>query len=183
MLSRFKLIVLTLAFASFHFGNLAHAGNKVERAGDVLEVVIPLAAYSLTLVKGDNQGGREFLRSLSTTFLITHFLKNTVNAERPNGGIQSFPSGHTAMAFQGASFLHARYGLEAAWPAYAAATFVGYSRVAANKHHTRDVIAGAALGVATSFLFTRERFAPRKVHVLPFMNGTRAGFNFTVPLQ
>lgn len=55
----------------------------------------------------------------------------------------------------GASFIHERYGLEYAIPAYVAATFVGYSRVQAKKHYIHDVLAGAALGSATSFYFTK----------------------------
>ena len=179
----FRLTILACAFSIISVGNVAHAGSNTERAGDILQVLTPLAAYGLTFMKGDDEGRRQFYKSFGTTLVATHLLKNTINAERPNGGGQSFPSGHTSAAFQGAGFIHARYGLEAAWPAYAAATFVGYSRVAAKKHHTRDVVAGAALGVATSFLFTRERFAPNDAQVLPFMDGTRAGFNVMMPLQ
>jgi membrane-associated phospholipid phosphatase len=41
-------------------------------------------------------------------------------------------------------------------PLYAAAGFVAYSRVESREHHPRDVIAGAAIGVGSSFLFTRR---------------------------
>ena len=48
-----------------------------------------------------------------------------------------------------------RYGWQYGIPAYAAALFVAYSRVEARQHHTHDVIAGAAIGIGSSYLFTR----------------------------
>ena len=48
-----------------------------------------------------------------------------------------------------------RYGWEYGIPAYAAASFVAYSRVEANEHYPHDVIAGAAIGILSSFIFTR----------------------------
>jgi membrane-associated phospholipid phosphatase len=48
-----------------------------------------------------------------------------------------------------------RYGWEYGIPAYAAATFVAFSRVEAKDHYTHDVIAGAFIGIASSYLFTR----------------------------
>jgi membrane-associated phospholipid phosphatase len=48
-----------------------------------------------------------------------------------------------------------RYGWEYGIPAYVAATFVAYSRVESKQHYTHDVIAGAAIGIGSSYLFTR----------------------------
>ena len=48
-----------------------------------------------------------------------------------------------------------RYGWEYGVPAYAAASFVAYSRVESNEHHPHDVIAGAAIGIVSSYIFTR----------------------------
>ena len=48
-----------------------------------------------------------------------------------------------------------RYGWEYGVPAYALASFVAYSRVEAREHYPHDVIAGAAIGVLSSFIFTR----------------------------
>lgn len=181
--SKLKTLLFALTITNIVSVERAYSGSNTERAGDALQVLTPLAAYSLTFIKGDSEGRKQFYKSFGSTFAATHIIKNALNAERPNGGGQSFPSGHTSAAFQGAGFIHARYGLELAWPAYAAATFVAYSRVAANKHHTRDVIAGAALGAGTSFLFTRERYSPHDAQFQPFMDGTRAGFNVTMPLR
>ncbi|TMP96358.1 MAG: phosphatase PAP2 family protein [Verrucomicrobia bacterium] len=40
--------------------------------------------------------------------------------------------------------------------AYAAASFVAYSRVEAREHYPRDVIAGASIGIVSSYIFTRH---------------------------
>jgi membrane-associated phospholipid phosphatase len=48
-----------------------------------------------------------------------------------------------------------RYGWEFGIPAYAAATFVAVSRVEAKEHHVQDVLAGAAIGIASSYLLSQ----------------------------
>ena len=48
-----------------------------------------------------------------------------------------------------------RYGLEYGIPAYALASFVAYSRVESGEHYAHDVIAGAAIGIASSYIFTK----------------------------
>jgi membrane-associated phospholipid phosphatase len=162
----------------------AWADSNVERAGDFLQVMVPAVAYGMTFYKDDEEGRTQFYKSFATTAGTTHLLKNTIDAKRPNGGSKSFPSGHTSAAFQGAAFIHARYGLEQAWPAYAAATFVGYSRVDADKHHTRDVIAGAALGIAASFYFTPERLGNKQALFMPYTDGKqKVGLLWTQPIQ
>jgi membrane-associated phospholipid phosphatase len=131
----------------------ARAASDIEVAGDVLQILIPSIAYGTTLYLDDDEGETQMYKSFFTTFGITQALKYGVNRERPNGGDHSFPSGHTSAAFQGASFIHARYGWKYAIPAYIGASFVGYSRVYANKHYTSDVLAGAAIGTLSSFYF------------------------------
>ncbi len=108
----------------------------------------------MTLYKNDREGSIQFAKSFATTLGVTYALKYTINAERPNGGNYSFPSGHTSAAFSGASFLQKRYGWEYGVPAYLAASFVGWSRIEADKHYFGDVLAGAAIGVASTYLFT-----------------------------
>lgn len=64
----------------------------------------------------------------------------------------SFPSGHTFMAFTGAELLRREYGEEYPWIAvagYVVATLVGCMRVWHNRHWAGDVLAGAGLGIAS----------------------------------
>ena len=134
------------------------ASDGSETAGDVLRIAIPAAAYTMTFTRHDQEGRRQFYKAFATSVSTTWVLKETVHKERPDGsGDDAFPSGHTSAAFQGAAFIHRRYGIKPAWPAYVLATYTGWTRVDAEKHDTTDVLAGAAIGVASSFIFTKRR--------------------------
>ena len=52
------------------------------------------------------------------------------------------------------------YGWEYGLPAYAAASFVGYSRIDAKKHHWYDVAASAGFAFTFSKIFTTRYRAP-----------------------
>ena len=85
-----------------------------------------------------------------------------VREQRPDhSDFKSFPSDTSALAFAPAQFLWDRYGWEYGVPAYAAAAFVGYSRVDAKRHHWWDVAASAAISFGYSKLITTE-FRPTK---------------------
>jgi len=103
----------------------------------------------------DYKGTLQFGESFALTEGVTYGLKYTVNETRPNGGVHSFPSAHTSVSFSAAEFMRKRYGWEFGIPAYAAASFVAYSRVQSGEHWPHDVIAGAAIGIGSSYLFTR----------------------------
>ena len=109
--------------------------NDVEKTGDVLQIVLPVSAFASTFIyKNNDNGSIQCLKTIGSTFVVTHALKRIINKERPNGGGLGFPSGHTSSAFSGAAFIHRRYGLKAGVPAYLLASFVGWSRVE-TKHH------------------------------------------------
>lgn len=61
----------------------------------------------------------------------------------------SFPSGHAATSFAGATLL-AWYAPRFAVPLYALAALVAWSRVYVGVHYPLDIVAGAALGVAVA---------------------------------
>lgn len=83
-------------------------------------------------------------------------LKYSLQRTRPDRRDRlSFPSGHTSTAFSLATVTERHYGWKAGIPAYAIATFIGYSRIERNRHHLSDVIAGATLGVIVGRTVTR----------------------------
>ena len=133
----------------------ALAKDDIRLAGDVLQFVLPATAAGLTLGHRDGEGVLQLGESLAVTLAATYALKYTVNEQRPNGGSQSFPSGHTSVSFSAAEFMRKRYGWEYGVPAYAAASFVAYSRVESGEHHPHDVIAGAGIGILSSYIFTK----------------------------
>ena len=126
-----------------------------EKAGDVLAVALPLAALGMTFYDKDPEGRWQLAKSIGVNTLATLALKGTVDKERPDGECcDAFPSGHTSSAFVSAAFIHRRYGPIRAVPAYVLATYVGYTRVDADRHATEDVLAGAAIGFLSAWFLT-----------------------------
>lgn len=81
---------------------------------------------------------------------MVYILKKSLKETRPDGTAFSFPSGHTANAFAGATMLSIEYGEQYKWVPYAAygvATGVGLMRMANNKHYISDILFGAGLGI------------------------------------
>ena len=94
--------------------------------------------------------------SVAVAFVGKTALKAVVNEERPDhSDNKSFPSGHAAMAFAAARSLDKEFRRDCIWVpivGYAAATAVGVERVVNDRHHWYDVVAGAAVGVASAEL-------------------------------
>jgi membrane-associated phospholipid phosphatase len=157
---------LTLALiASGCCANAAVAADATETAGDVLQILIPAVAYGTTFYLDDAEGRPQFYKSFFTNLAVTYGLKAAIDKERPNGADDSFPSGHTSAAFQGAAFIHRRYGWKHSIPAYLGSAFVGYSRVESDNHYVEDVLAGAAIGIISSFYFAKPY---RGVEIAPY---------------
>jgi membrane-associated phospholipid phosphatase len=146
---------LVLVVSLLILASSASASNDIEVAGTALEVAVTVAAAGLTLGYKDGTGALQFGESAALTLGVTYALKYGINETRPNGGGQSFPSAHASISFASAEFMRKRYGWEYGLPAYAAASFVAYSRVEAGEHHPQDVAAGAAIGIISSYIFTR----------------------------
>ena len=76
---------------------------------------------------------------------------------RPDGSAKnSFPSGHTANAFNNATLMFLEYRDSNIWYAssgFVFATATGILRVANNRHWTGDVLAGAGIGIAIGTVF------------------------------
>lgn len=127
-------------------------------------------AGMISLVRGDYDGTGEWAEGALWTSFATHTLKLAVSEERPNRiDNNSFPSGHTSAAFQGAAFLQMRYGWAYGMPAYAAASFVGYSCVHGKYHYWHDVAAGAALAVGVQYIITDMGKSVRNLVVAPII--------------
>lgn len=88
--------------------------------------------------------------SCALSMAVTYGLKQTIHERRPDGtDDKSFPSGHTMIAFAGATMLQKEYGHLSPWipvAGYAVATLTAVDRVRRNRHHWGDVAAGAAIG-------------------------------------
>ncbi|MBR0166018.1 MAG: phosphatase PAP2 family protein [Prevotella sp.] len=88
---------------------------------------------------------------------IVNGIKYSAKEMRPDGSTaNSWPSGHTATAFVGASLLHKEYGLtRSPWwsvAGYGVATATGVMRVLNNRHWISDVMSGAGIGIMSTEL-------------------------------
>ena len=96
------------------------------------------------------------IASVGVAFGAKTALKAMIKEERPDhSDNSSFPSGHAAMAFAAARSIDKEFRCESIWipiAGYAAATAIGVERVASDRHHWYDVVAGAALGFGAAEL-------------------------------
>jgi membrane-associated phospholipid phosphatase len=95
---------------------------------------------------------------LATSHLLTYgvvtTMKSQISVVRPRGWYDdSFPSGHTAVAFTGAHVLFKEYKDESAWigvGGYAIATATSAFRVINRAHWVSDVVTGAGIGILSA---------------------------------
>ena len=71
----------------------------------------------------------------------------------------SFPSGHSSNAFTAATVVSLHYP-KTALPVFGVAAYIGGSRMAANRHHFSDVVAGAGLGWSIARVVVRRNDRP-----------------------
>ena len=137
----------------------------LEDVGDISQIVLPLSAGIMTLIEKDYEGTKKLAFSYGTSLAITYSLKYIVRKPRPEGRqhFDSFPSGHTTSAFSGASFIQRRYGWKYGKYAYLLASIVGLSRMEGPDgwHDIWDVLGGAAVGIGSTYLFTKPFKQPK----------------------
>jgi len=155
------------------FAGVATAGGIQTwgNVSDALAVGLPLVAAGKAFSTGDSEGVKELTYSLGTTLIAAQTLKSLIHERRPDGsGNDSFPSGHTAIAFATARFFDKRYATDSSPYLYAAAGLTAIARVKADKHYAKDVLAGAGLGYVSAEYFTRP-VAGGQVSMMPSQSG------------
>ena len=118
------------------------------------------AGLKMAGVEGRSSWPRLFASSLASYGVMAAFvnsIKYTTSEMRPDGSTRnSWPSGHTATAFVGATILHKEYGLtRSPWYSiggYTLATATGVMRVLNNRHWISDVLSGAGIGILSTEL-------------------------------
>ena len=121
-------------------------------------------ALTLGLKLGGMEGRSDWPRffasaamSYGIMALLVNTIKYTAKEMRPDGSTaNSWPSGHTATSFVGATILHKEYGLtRSPWfsvAGYGIATATGVMRVLNNRHWVSDVLSGAGIGILSGEL-------------------------------
>ena len=144
---------------------------------------VSLGSLAYALIKNDKDlryKSYELLVAIGIDVIATEGLKTIINRPRPYeqypGEIfvltyskgQSFPSGHTSLAFATATSLtitHKKWYI--AVPAYLWAGCVGYSRLYLGRHYPSDVLGGAVVGAGSSLLshwLSKKLFEQKQVN-------------------
>lgn len=101
-------------------------------------------------------------------------LKQSVKEWRPDDSDQkSFPSGHSMIAFAGATALHKEFGKVSpliSVAGYGVAAFVAVDRAAKDRHHWYDAAAGAVLGFGITEItwWLSDKVFPRQKNKIAF---------------
>lgn len=111
-------------------------------------------------VESRSDWGRYLASALMSYGIMAGFvngIKYTAKEMRPDGSTaNSWPSGHTATAFVGATILHKEYGMtRSPWysvAGFGVATATGVMRVLNNRHWVSDVLSGAGIGIMSTEL-------------------------------
>ena len=131
-----------------------------------ISVAIPFGMLAVSLITENKEletGAYEAVGGLAIATAGTEILKKLVNRPRPYQTYNniypdeidlsnSFPSGHTSVAFASATSL---FLVTKKWylgiPALGWATAVGYSRIYLGQHYPSDVLVGAVVGAGSAF--------------------------------
>jgi membrane-associated phospholipid phosphatase len=121
-------------------------------------------ALTVGLKLGGYEGRSDWPRLLASAGMsyaimaaLVNGIKYTAKEMRPDGSsANSWPSGHTATSFVGATLLHKEYGLtRSPWfsiAGYGVATATGVMRVLNNRHWVSDIMSGAGIGIMSTEL-------------------------------
>lgn len=177
----YKLILSILISASCF---QIHANDDaLKRTTDVLCIVPDATALGVAIAKHDTEGLKQLGLSTATCLAVNYGLELCIRKDRPDGsGHHAFPSTHTAVAFNGSTFLMKRYGWQWGVPAYVVSSFVAWGRVHTDRHDWWDALGGAAIGAGSAFIFTRPFIKDVDVTISPTTMGDRA-YGLTATIQ
>lgn len=166
--------------------------GSFSKFGDLAGSMIPNAIYvigqTIAGASGDELGYSRaigMLKASAYSSAVTTTLKYTIREPRPGTSTDrnSFPSGHSTMAFAFAGYVYEEHGWKWGVPSLALASFVGISRINDNRHYIHDVLAGMTIGmmygVGVSIVDKEKRARNEKdvgVTVIPLFDSTTKGF-------
>ncbi len=197
-----------LLIRSLHSPFVERLGNIGNRLGDEITLLALCAGlWGVGWIRRSRtwrQAGLDALVGHALAGIAAQILKHLIGRPRPRfahqdafehgpslqGGLDAFPSGHTAVSFAVVAVL-ARYFPAWIWAWYGGAVFVGLSRFFRGSHFPTDVLGGAVLGFLIGYVWARplgewRRHAVRALPLtLPFVVGGCAivWSAFSAPVQ
>ncbi len=109
------------------------------------------------------------LLSVLLSYSVTFTLKNIFKIPRPCLGKSfcptsySFPSGHSTIIFSAITAIFLKFKKKKFLTLYLLALLVAYSRIALNVHTFHDIIGGALVGIACSFIIYKFQIKIEKI--------------------
>jgi membrane-associated phospholipid phosphatase len=134
-------------------GRVTTLDDFIQYGPTAIQIGMGLAGYRGEHETFDQAG--IFLLGTGMYVIATQGLKAAIKEARPDGSENTYPSGHTATAFFGATVLAHEYRdthPEIVIAGYTLATATGALRIANNKHWVTDVLMGSAIGIASAEL-------------------------------
>jgi len=161
---------------------VSSSDQAIGNAGTAVAIAMPLFAGGISLLHDEDWNGViELSVSSGLTVGTALILKQIVREQRPDhSDYQSFPSDTAALAYSSADYLWGRYGWEYGVPAYAAAMFVGYSRVRVKQHHWYDVAASSALAFGVNYAIVTRYHASNRYSLSANSDGDSVGVRFAM---
>ncbi len=160
-------IDLLRSINSSGYGGLRHYSSFISNTTTAAAFSTPVVMGIVALIEKDDNLLRNAIyvgAAIGVDGVMTYSLKKIVNRDRPYVTYpdvhpatfetsNSFPSGHTSLAFTTATAMSLKYPK---WyviaPSYLWACSVGYSRLNLGVHYPSDVIAGALLGAGSAYV-------------------------------
>jgi membrane-associated phospholipid phosphatase len=171
-----RAALATAFFAAFLTGYSASAATTtppdqgLRDVGQGVAIALPIVAGGISIYKDDWNGVGQLVLATGATVGTSLLLSRFVKEERPYcKGLpgcdnRSFPSDTAALAFAPAQYLWNRYGWEYGVPAYAAAGFVGASRIVSKEHWVWDVAASGGIAWTYNWIITGRFHEPGNVY-------------------
>jgi len=146
---------------------LRHYSTFISNTTTAVSLSTPVVMGVVALIEKDDNLLKNAIyvgAAIGVDGVMTYSLKKGVNRDRPYltypdihpaayETSNSFPSGHTSLAFATATAMSLKYPK---WyviaPSYFWACSVGYSRLNLGVHYPSDVLAGALLGAGSAFV-------------------------------
>ncbi|HWZ21150.1 MAG TPA: phosphatase PAP2 family protein [Cytophagaceae bacterium] len=141
--------------------------KDISSSAYIVSIAAPVSVFSIGVLKKDKvlrYKSYQMVAGIGLTMSLSFLLKHAVNRPRPyetysfisqkvKENSSSFPSSHTAAAFETATSLSLNFPK---WyviiPAYTWASAVGYSRMYLGVHYPSDVAAGMLIGAGSAWL-------------------------------
>lgn len=163
--------------------------------------ILSLTTYGVGLFSGEDEVrkvGRMMFQSLSYSGITVMALRILFGRERPYSGkgawaftgisfdneVQSFPSGHTTVAFAVSTILAEYFDtIYSRIFFYGMASLTGFSRIYNNQHWFSDVFFGAILGITSGFFVLNEenkRMNNTESKLSFVINNNRIGIKYAI---